>query len=372
MPDNDCDRVTPGDLEVIATLVGEGDHVDVARQFRRAAATVRALEAERDAARAELAAIRERATDGLADLERRVANANRAASERAEQVAAAKAAIEAWGCAWREQTERPTLEAWPPMRARAVSVDRPRGHIANADDWRQLAKKLIGMEAAPYRERVEGAGYTLQLHLAHPAGDVPVQVWHYDEAAMASRRMANFGEPGGCPTPDDCEAAAQWAEAQAAEQPTLNPTPCNDCPPPARAPGCGQTCPHGRGDAPAERGRGRPGSTADRLELSAKLNTVQALADELALPDGLGAAMRSRMRQGHYVHRGQDFWALDHRAEARGELEDCCCYVAGRFAWGEATPDDLQAAHLAAAAWALLGGDAAGAEATPEPAQART
>ncbi|MDD3492638.1 MAG: hypothetical protein PHZ19_03985 [Candidatus Thermoplasmatota archaeon] len=103
--------------------------------------------------------------------------------------------------------------------------------------------------------------------------------------------------------------------------------------------------------------------------LARKLACVDALADRLKLPPILRLTMQARMRAGHEAHAGQDLFARDLREEGRGEAVDLLNYTACQE---DATPDDLQAAHLAASAWALLGGDAEGAEATPEPAQDRT
>jgi hypothetical protein len=246
----------------------------------RAAATIRDLAACAEAAEARVAEL-EREAQPDAD---------------AQKVAACKRAIEGVGWAWCERSPDAAIKpvsVWP---SAGVDIGRSCGQRsapATAADWREAAKHAVETAAAPYRERIEKAGFRILLrHGVDGLYAVLVQ----------STLTWCFGEVGGYATTEDLEAAAAWAEGEAARD-----------------------AEHAADAAHVQVGHEVCPVAPDDDLLRVKIDRLEVYLDRIGVPCALRADCIESMVKGHEQY-GEDLRQKDLTAETRSELEDALCY----------------------------------------------
>ena len=214
----------------------------------RAAATIRALEQDRDAARSEAVGLSEtlqstqvthsqtvnllrqqlsaaddmltEAAEVHAELRKRAEKAEDAlAALRAEtadllEVERCKASIEAAGHGW-GNTFRGDLHVYDRHDDLAFIEEFDK----RCATWPEAERAAWEHAAAPYRARVEAVGWTLTIRDDHQYPDCDSRPIMLTWSRGSSSEIEFFGDPGSSPTLEALEAAAAWAEAHPANPP---------------------------------------------------------------------------------------------------------------------------------------------------------
>ncbi len=123
-----------------------------------------------------------------------------------------KRSIEAAGHEWEHRSTNLSGALIYPMTLRWDGGNTARGYSPdNVETWQLMEAKAWSHAAAPYRERIEAAGYRLELRFGDPLYK-PVRIVTPDLFSGE-----DFGEPGGSPTLALLEAVTAWAEAHPAK-----------------------------------------------------------------------------------------------------------------------------------------------------------
>ena len=81
--------------------------------------------------------------------------------------------------------------------------------------WQSAERAAWNHAAAPYRDRIEETGFRLDLHFGGALYPIIVTAVGRKGSPMTRCGEQGFGEPGGYPTLELLETAAQWSEARA-------------------------------------------------------------------------------------------------------------------------------------------------------------